>query len=102
MSHNDHNRDNATQRFDIILLHDSLYHEIDMRQFIGYLRRSGWKQVTYTTTAALQYVDKIQHANTTKFSVGATFARYRTLVDEVLKKSESVVLSLILPVGYEI
>jgi hypothetical protein len=81
-----------------------------MRQFIGYLRRSGWKQVTYTTTAALQYVDKIQHANTTilhvglndlkKFSVDATFARYRTLVDEVLKKSESVVLSLILPVGY--
>jgi hypothetical protein len=35
-----------------------------------------------------------------KFSVGATFARYRTLVDEVLKKSESVALSLILPVGY--
>jgi hypothetical protein len=41
MSHNDHNHDNATQRFDIILLHDSLCHEIDMRQFIGYLRRSG-------------------------------------------------------------
>jgi hypothetical protein len=110
MSHNDHNRDNATQRFDIILLHDSLCHVIDMRQFIGYLRRSGLKQVTYTATVALQYVDKIQHANTTilhvgisdlkKFSVGATFARYRTLVDEVLKKSESVALSLILPVGY--
>lgn len=109
-SHNDHNRDNATQIFDIILLHDSLCHEIDMRQFIGYSRRSGWKQVTYTTTAALKYVDKIHHANTTilhvgindlkTFSVGATFARYRTLVDEVLKKSESVVLSLILPVGY--
>ena len=84
MSHNDHNRDNATQRFDIILLHDSLCHVIDMRQFIGYLRRSGLKQVTYTATVALQYVDKIQHANTTilhvgisdlkKFSVGATFA----------------------------
>jgi hypothetical protein len=66
MSHNDHNRDNATQRFDIILLHDSLCHEIDMIQIIGYLRRSGWKQCNFCSFTICRQNTSCQYNDTSR------------------------------------
>lgn len=107
----DHRRKDQEKRkgsdYDILFLHDSICHEIDMRRLIAGSNRKGVKVITYTIEDASAVVSEMNFAQTILLHVGINnlksqpaeevFSQFSDLVNLAHTKSGNVVISLPTP-----
>ena len=95
-------------KYDILFLHDSICHNIDIHKLLNYKNRQGQKKLTSTSTEAYELFKTVEHANTTILHVGINdlkrhdrvedaFNNYENLVELMKSKTDEIVLSLVTP-----
>ncbi|CAC5386200.1 unnamed protein product [Mytilus coruscus] len=92
---------------DVIMIHDSICHDIDMRRLINGSNMSGKKITAYTIQQAAEVINKIDRADTLILHVGVndlkkhnveeSFPQYVSLVNSALSVTNNLILSLMTP-----
>ena len=100
------------RKYDVVMLHDSICHEIDINRMLRFTNRSGNKYTTYTIPQALEFSnEKLSYASSVILHVGINdlkkvpvedaFQEYEKLVLDLTTKCDSLVLSLVTPCDYQ-
>ncbi|VDI57496.1 Hypothetical predicted protein [Mytilus galloprovincialis] len=103
--------DNAKAvNFDFLFLHDSICNFIDIRKLLSGSVYEGIKHTSYTVEKTREFISSLQHARTLLLHVGinnlkkesadAVVRKFVLMVDEVLKKVGTVIISLVVPTKY--
>ncbi|CAC5367452.1 unnamed protein product [Mytilus coruscus] len=92
---------------DVIMIHDSICHDIDMRRLINGSNMTGKKITAYTIQQAAEVINKIDRADTLILHVGVndlkkhnveeSFPQYVSLVNSALSVTNNLILSLMTP-----
>ncbi|CAG2246560.1 unnamed protein product [Mytilus edulis] len=103
--------DNAKAvNFDFLFLHDSICNFIDIRKLLSGSVYEGIKHTSYTVEKTREIISSLQHARTLLLHVGinnlkkesadAVVRKFVLMVDEALKKVDTVIISLVVPTKY--
>ncbi|CAC5408834.1 unnamed protein product [Mytilus coruscus] len=96
--------------FDFLFLHDSICNFIDIRKLLSGSVYDGIKHTSYTIEKTREFISSLQHARTLLLHVGinnlkkgsadAVVRKFVLMVDEALKKVDTVIISLVIPTKY--
>ena len=100
-------------KYDVVMLHDSICHDIDLNRLLRFTDRTGQKVTTYTIPQALEFSnEKLSYASSVILHVGINdlkkvpaddaFQEYEKLISNLMSKCDYLVLSLVTPCGYQI
>ncbi|CAC5403984.1 unnamed protein product [Mytilus coruscus] len=96
--------------FDFLFLQDSICNFIDIRKLLSGSVYDGIKHTSYTIEKTREFISSLQHARTLLLHVGinnlkkesadAVVRKFVLMVDEALKKVDTVIISIVVPTKY--